>query len=282
MKTFLAFVGAVVVGFFLIVFFVAHSSNNPTSNTAVTQADPDAGASSASNEPSIDVTPYRLYADYHRNEVSADSMYKGRTLKLNGIVESINKDALNEMYLVLEDGNEFSGVDAKLQSSEAAKAGQLSRGEEVTLVCKGGTMIVGTPMLDDCFFSRPVVVPEQVAPTQSSASFEQAAAEEATPVQAIPAVASNPPLSEDEYQDKFLSVMQSHWVVPAGVPVNTNAEMKVDIAPDGRLYNAAVAEPSGFPALDQSCLAALQQMVAFDPTTDGKGMELNFGCRVKQ
>jgi TonB family protein len=276
MKTFLALVGAAVVGLFLIGFFGVLLSNHP-SNTTVTQAGP---APITSYAPSIDVSPYQLYAAYHRNEVSADSMYKGRKLKVTGIVESINKNAFGQTYLVLEDGNEFSGVQAKLQASEVAQAGQLSRGQEMTLACEGGTMVIGTPMLDDCVFSQPST--QQAVPTEASASYEQPATPSPAAVQTIPAAASAPQVSADDYQDKFLSVMQSHWVVPAGVPVDTNAEMKVDVAPDGRVYNAAVAQPSGFPTLDQSCLAALQQMTQFDPTPDGKGTEINFGCRVKQ
>jgi hypothetical protein len=60
MKTFLALVGAAVVGLFLIGFFGALVSNHPSSNTTVTQADP---APSALSEPPIDVSPYRLYAE---------------------------------------------------------------------------------------------------------------------------------------------------------------------------------------------------------------------------
>jgi len=209
MKTFFALVGAVVVGVLVIGIFVVIGSNNASSNATVTPADP---APSASDEPSIDVSPYRLYADYHRNEVSADSMYKGRTLKLTGAVESINKNAFDEIYVVLADGNEFSGVQAKLQPTEAPKAAQLSRGEEVTLVCKGATMIVGTPMLEDCIFSL-AEPPQQVSPTRSSASAEQvaaqqpgaeqptaqqAAAQQPAPEQTVPAVASTPLPSENQ------------------------------------------------------------------------------------
>jgi hypothetical protein len=124
-------------------------------------------------------------------------MYKGRTLKVTGAVESINKNAFGEIYVVLADGNEFSGVQAKLQGSEVAQAGRLSRGEEVTVVCKGATMIIGTPMLEDCTFSQ-AEPPQRVAPTPSSASDEQPTTQQPAPVQTVPAIATTPATAAQE------------------------------------------------------------------------------------
>jgi hypothetical protein len=282
MKTFLALIGAAVVGIFCLgILATLFSSNHPNSNATVNQAGavPDS-VPSTSNEPPIDVSPYNFYASYHRNEVSADSMYKGRKLRVTGIVESINKDAFDETYLVLEDGDEFSGVQARLEASEVAQAGRLSIGNQVTMVCKGGTMIIGTPMLQNCIFGQaPTLETESTQP----GAYAQPVAQSTPAAQTIPVAASALPVSANhDYQNKFLSVMQSHWVLPTGVPVDTHAEMKVDVAPDGRVYNGAVTEPSSFLTLDQSCLDALQQMTQFDPTPDGKGMQISFECRVTQ
>jgi hypothetical protein len=105
-----------------------------------------------------------------------------------------------------------------------------------------------------------------------------------TPAEAAPEateLAPVPRMTEDEYEDKFLQVMQSHWVVPAGVPVDTHAEMIIKISPEGHVYQAFVDEASPYPQLDQSCLAALNQMVRFDPPPSGKTVQFSFGCRVK-
>ncbi len=100
--------------------------------------------------PAQNVSAERLFLDYQKNEVSADSMYKGRSLAVTGTVSSINKDFTDSVYLVLETSNEFMGVHANLRGSEASKASVLSKGEIVTVVCEGNGMIVGSPMLADC------------------------------------------------------------------------------------------------------------------------------------
>jgi hypothetical protein len=120
----------------------------PPASHAVDSAEPQP-------EPIIDVSSVKLFDDYHRNEVAADSLYKGRTLRVSGIVNSINKNGMEEIYLVLENGHdEFMGVEAKLKVNEASNAGLLSKGDKVSVVCQGGTMIIGTPILENCYLTQ--------------------------------------------------------------------------------------------------------------------------------
>jgi osmotically-inducible protein OsmY len=111
---------------------------------------PTGSDASTTQSPAQDVSAERLFLDYQRNEVSADSMYKGRTLAVMGTVSSINKDFTDSVYLVLETSNQFMGVHANLRESETSKASTLSKGSTVTVVCEGNGMIVGSPMLKDC------------------------------------------------------------------------------------------------------------------------------------
>jgi hypothetical protein len=102
--------------------------------------------------PPISVNAETLYLAYHRNEVSADAAYKGRTLEVSGIVESIDKDFMDEVVIRLATSNEFESVDAHLNKSEESAAAQLEKGQVVKLTCTGGGMIVGSPTLSDCAF----------------------------------------------------------------------------------------------------------------------------------
>jgi ketosteroid isomerase-like protein len=128
---------------FLAVFCILAAGSMDTPATTGTDSSPARG-------PAQNVSAERLFLDYQRNEVSADSMYKGRTLAVTGTVTSINKDFTDSVYLMLETSNEFMGVHANLRGSEVSKASTLSKGSTVTVVCEGSGMIVGSPMLTDC------------------------------------------------------------------------------------------------------------------------------------
>jgi hypothetical protein len=56
---------------------------------------------------------------------------------------------------VLENGHdEFMGVEAKLMLKEESNARLLSKGDEVAVVCQGGTMIVITSILENCYLTQ--------------------------------------------------------------------------------------------------------------------------------
>ncbi len=103
-------------------------------------------------EVAVAVSSEQLFADYHDNEVAADSKYKGHVLHLTGFVDSINKDFLDKTYLMLNGTDMYMGVRAQLKSSEVARAAGLSKGEAVQLVCKGTGMVIGAPTADECVF----------------------------------------------------------------------------------------------------------------------------------
>ena len=102
--------------------------------------------------PKIDVkvTSEKLFTDYQANEVSADEVYKNKSLLVTGKVASVTKDFLDNIVVSLTTSNQFMSVMATVDDSEKAKAGKLAKGETVSVLCKGGGAIVGSPMLGDC------------------------------------------------------------------------------------------------------------------------------------
>ncbi len=98
----------------------------------------------------IDVTARQLFSAYQENEVSADNAYKGHSLRVSGVVDSINKDFKDDVYLVLVTPNEFLGVHADLSRAQESQAGTLHKGQRIVLLCEGKGMIVGSPIVGDC------------------------------------------------------------------------------------------------------------------------------------
>lgn len=98
-------------------------------------------------EKNIAVTATKLSQVYSENEVSADQVYKGKTLEVSGTVESISKDALDAIYVVLQGHDELSGV--QLYVSDENKAALLKKGQSVTIQGRGDGMIIGSPIIKE-------------------------------------------------------------------------------------------------------------------------------------
>ncbi len=98
-----------------------------------------------------ELTADQLIADYDANEISADEKYKGKYVKVTGIVESIGKDILDDAYITMgESDKTFSWVQAYFKDNvEISKAGKLSEGDKVVVIGRvtGGTLNV---LMSDC------------------------------------------------------------------------------------------------------------------------------------
>jgi hypothetical protein len=119
-------------------------------STSTTQ--PGAALSSPAATVVGSVTAMDLARAYHANEVAADNTYKNQVYQISGVVESINKNFMDETYLVLRTDNMFNSVHAELKSSELGMAANLSKGTSVTVTCRIKGMVIGSPMADDCVF----------------------------------------------------------------------------------------------------------------------------------
>ncbi|MGJ0302482.1 zinc-ribbon domain-containing protein [Aliarcobacter cryaerophilus] len=97
------------------------------------------------------VTADKFQRDYEKNEVKADSEYKNKTLLVTGKVESIQKDAFNNLILKLAGGtNMFLSPSATVKKEYTNWVSTLNKGNNVKLVCTGKSFIVGMATLDDC------------------------------------------------------------------------------------------------------------------------------------
>ena len=98
----------------------------------------------------MDVPAATLVADYRANEVAADEKYKGKLLRVTGTVDSIDKDFMDDIVVRIKSDNMFMSIMANVDDSEKSAAARLAKGGPVTVVCEGGGLIVGSPVLNDC------------------------------------------------------------------------------------------------------------------------------------
>lgn len=137
----IVFVVLVVIG----IFFGGKESPNATSAESTSEQ-------TVQEEAPIQVKASELLNAYKNNEVAANQQFKGKTLLVTAIVDSIEADFRDKPYIVLKAGDqfEFNKPQAHLAESNEDKAASLSKGQQITLRCIGNSEVAGTPMLDEC------------------------------------------------------------------------------------------------------------------------------------
>jgi hypothetical protein len=98
----------------------------------------------------IDISARELQADYDANEVAADERYKNKILRITGTIESINKDILDDPYVVLRTGD-FKGVHCHFNSSDGLQS--LRKGKQIAVRCRADGYIIGSPVAKDCILN---------------------------------------------------------------------------------------------------------------------------------
>lgn len=92
-----------------------------------------------------------LISDYKANELAADAKYKGRTIRVSGVVSHVANDILNQPYVTIGrgEGLELREVQCFLNKSSVERAATLQKGQQVTVrgVVKGLMMNV---LLERC------------------------------------------------------------------------------------------------------------------------------------
>ncbi|WP_426607237.1 OB-fold protein [Pantoea anthophila] len=103
------------------------------------------------------VTPDELYKSYERNELAANKIYKGVSVRVIGTANEIGEDALGKPYIDAISGKSdglSSLRSVKLYFSEASeRLLKLAKGDKIDLICVGKGYFVHTPVLDQCYFS---------------------------------------------------------------------------------------------------------------------------------
>ena len=97
------------------------------------------------------ITIDKLQREYVKNEVKADEQYKNKILLVSGRIDSIQKDAFNNMNLKLVGGdNMFLYPTAQVEDKYTSWVASLNKGNNIKLVCKNKGFIIGMVQLGDC------------------------------------------------------------------------------------------------------------------------------------
>lgn len=103
----------------------------------------------------ITVSAIDIAKEYKDNEVAAEAKYKGKKVEISGIINSIGKDVLDDVYIVLSNGDEYAiinNVQCYFKDKEQiSKVADLQKGQEVTLIGTVNSSIAGTVMIKDCY-----------------------------------------------------------------------------------------------------------------------------------
>ena len=108
-----------------------------------------AGQQSAQKEV-YKTTAQQLYKDYEANEVAADEKMKGKLIEISGTVDSIDKDAFDNIVVHLKTGDAFSAAMVGMKDSEKQKAIALKKGAKITATCESSSRVMGSPALQKC------------------------------------------------------------------------------------------------------------------------------------
>jgi hypothetical protein len=112
---------------------------------------PKTAAAPAIPKASARVTAAELWAAYARDPAAADGQFRDRSVLVNGVVRSIERDFEGSMVARLSTGDAFETVNAKLATRNDPTMVGVIKGRPVSLLCVGRGALMGAPQLGGCF-----------------------------------------------------------------------------------------------------------------------------------
>ena len=109
-------------------------------------------ATQPSRQPSLGVTSMQLAQAYESNEVSAQMQYGNKTLHVSGIVTGITLDFMDNPVIEMQGVNQFLDVSAHFEKSYLSRISNVSKGQQITVVCAEISEVIGAPQLSKCSF----------------------------------------------------------------------------------------------------------------------------------
>jgi hypothetical protein len=101
----------------------------------------------------VAVTSVALFEDYRANEVGADEKYKDKPLLVSGAVDRIRTDVFGGVIVLMATSNRLMPVRAHIEDSDKSEASELRKNDQISVMCKGGGVTLGNPVLRNCTFS---------------------------------------------------------------------------------------------------------------------------------
>lgn len=116
-----------------------NSSTSTASTPALTQAQKDSFAkaeqlAAIEERKNQTITAGDIVSSYEANEVSADENFKGKKFYVEGYIDNIGKDILDDIYVTLEAGNGIRSVQCYIDDKDRVK--NLQKGQKITVFGK--------------------------------------------------------------------------------------------------------------------------------------------------
>lgn len=116
----------------------------------------DSGSTSSPSEPSaapeMTAKATELMSEYKANEVRADAKYKGKVIRMTGVVNEIKKDFTDSIVVTVGTGKDFElpAVSCSFGDESTAQVAAMSKGDKIDAVCKCNGLMVMHVMMTDC------------------------------------------------------------------------------------------------------------------------------------
>ena len=87
-----------------------------------------------------------LFYAYQQNEVSADNNFRDKWFYVEGAVDDVKKDIMDDIYVTLKTGEIFGSVQCFLDDADIAS--QLKKGQKITIYGKCSGLMMNVLMKD--------------------------------------------------------------------------------------------------------------------------------------
>lgn len=149
--------GAIVIIFTIVNFSKKKAEEKEQLDQTLTAAahtpDKSSGVSASSVKPAfIEVSAAEMVKAYDANEISADQKYKGKVVRISGVIDTIGKDLFDKPFVSLKSKHLILGV--RCAFNDESDLGKLKSGNHVTLVGEAQGKVMNV-MIDQCRLVKP-------------------------------------------------------------------------------------------------------------------------------
>ncbi|WP_158620055.1 OB-fold protein [Corallococcus sicarius] len=93
-----------------------------------------------------------MLREYGANEVRADASYRGQVIQTTGYVESLGRDMLDSIYVVLTStrGSDPTSLQYNFGEAELQQVANVSRGKHITVRGRVAGLSLGSVIVSNC------------------------------------------------------------------------------------------------------------------------------------
>ena len=110
----------------------------------------DSGSQTAQARVAPEITAIKIHQAYKQNEIAADEQYKGKVFNISGIVEGIQKDLTDSIFVTIKTGDEFGSLHANFDDAHKATIAKLKPGQPLKIQGSVDGFLMQSVMVKDC------------------------------------------------------------------------------------------------------------------------------------